>query len=195
MNTGEKPLYIKTVIPSCGCMTSEWSKEPVEPGEKSTIRLEYNPKGRQESDFLGMAEVYTNCGVINLKIQGYVERIDKELPVDYILKPEAVQPRVMKWKWKDHFALILDRMRKEMMTVKSLSRNDSLVEHWVGKLRRGGKWTDLDYACFFRTNWEQIRHLDRVYMLSLAYVSPESRYYGNDTLFLAISGLNGIFLV
>lgn len=184
MNTGEKSLYIKRVIPSCGCMASEWSKEPVEPGGKSTIRLGYNPMGRQESDFLGMAEVYTNCGVINLKIQGRVERADKGLPADYILKPGVVHSRVMER--KDHFALILDRMRKEMLNSKAISRNDSLVEHWVGKLRRGGKWTDLDYTCFFRTNWEQIRHLDRVYMLSLAYVSPKSRYHGNDTLFLAI---------
>ena len=124
MNTGEKSLYIKRVIPSCGCMASEWSKEPVEPGGKSTIRLGYNPMGRQESDFLGMAEVYTNCGVINLKIQGRVERADKGLPADYILKPEVVHSRVMER--KDHFALILDRMRKEMLNSKAISRNDSL---------------------------------------------------------------------
>lgn len=46
VNTGNEPLYITNVKASCGCTTPEWSKEPVQPGEKGYVKAAYNPSKR-----------------------------------------------------------------------------------------------------------------------------------------------------
>jgi hypothetical protein len=38
-NTGDQPLIIMDVKPSCGCTNVEWPKQPVLPGQKGTIQL------------------------------------------------------------------------------------------------------------------------------------------------------------
>lgn len=45
-NTGDEPLVIKNVNPSCGCTTSDEPKEPIKPGETETIEAIYNSQGR-----------------------------------------------------------------------------------------------------------------------------------------------------
>ena len=46
-NTGNQPLIINDVRPSCGCTTPQWSREPVLPGAKGFIETKFNPKGRK----------------------------------------------------------------------------------------------------------------------------------------------------
>jgi len=41
-NTGNEPLILTNVKPSCGCTTPDWSKEPIMPGESSEIKATYN---------------------------------------------------------------------------------------------------------------------------------------------------------
>uniref|UniRef100_UPI004047F98C DUF1573 domain-containing protein n=1 Tax=Flavobacterium sp. TaxID=239 RepID=UPI004047F98C len=41
-NTGNEPLLIKNVKSSCGCTVPEWPKEPIAPGAKSQIKVQYN---------------------------------------------------------------------------------------------------------------------------------------------------------
>lgn len=41
-NTGEAPVTLKDVKSSCGCTTPEWPKEPIEPGERSSIKVNYD---------------------------------------------------------------------------------------------------------------------------------------------------------
>ncbi len=45
-NTGAQPLILQNVKASCGCTTPEWTKDPVLPGKKGTIKVTYNPSGR-----------------------------------------------------------------------------------------------------------------------------------------------------
>jgi hypothetical protein len=45
-NTGDKPLVIENVRPSCGCTVAEQSKEPIPPGGEGTIRASFNSEGR-----------------------------------------------------------------------------------------------------------------------------------------------------
>ena len=45
-NEGMSPLVLSNVRASCGCTTPTWTKEPVEPGQKGTITVTYNPNGR-----------------------------------------------------------------------------------------------------------------------------------------------------
>jgi hypothetical protein len=41
-NTGNKPLFLFDVHPSCGCTVPDYTHEPVAPGASSTIRVQFN---------------------------------------------------------------------------------------------------------------------------------------------------------
>ncbi len=41
-NTGNAPLIISEVKPSCGCTTPTYTKEPIMPGQTGTIKAQYN---------------------------------------------------------------------------------------------------------------------------------------------------------
>ncbi len=45
-NTGNQPLIISNVQPSCGCTTPEWTKTPIAPGATGKIMATYNSQGR-----------------------------------------------------------------------------------------------------------------------------------------------------
>lgn len=45
-NTGEGDLIISNVQASCGCTTPDWTKDPIKPGEKGTVKAEFNSSGR-----------------------------------------------------------------------------------------------------------------------------------------------------
>lgn len=42
MNTGTDSLVIAEVKTTCGCTVPEWPKQPVPPGEKGEIKVEFN---------------------------------------------------------------------------------------------------------------------------------------------------------
>ena len=41
-NNGNEPLILSNVRASCGCTTPNWSKEPIMPGQKGSIKVHYN---------------------------------------------------------------------------------------------------------------------------------------------------------
>lgn len=41
-NTGKEPLIISNAQGSCGCTVPSWPKEPIAPGQKSTIDVRYD---------------------------------------------------------------------------------------------------------------------------------------------------------
>ena len=45
-NTGNKPLVIERVQPSCGCTVAETPKEPIAPGEEGVIKGAFDSNGR-----------------------------------------------------------------------------------------------------------------------------------------------------
>jgi hypothetical protein len=45
-NTGDQPLIITGARGSCGCTVPQWPKEPILPGEVSSITVEFNTKGK-----------------------------------------------------------------------------------------------------------------------------------------------------
>jgi len=45
-NTGKTPLLIENATASCGCTTPNWTKEPVAPGGKGTIEVQFNSQGK-----------------------------------------------------------------------------------------------------------------------------------------------------
>lgn len=42
VNTGKEPLMLENVQASCGCTTPEWSKDAIQPGASTTIKVGYN---------------------------------------------------------------------------------------------------------------------------------------------------------
>ena len=45
-NVGDAPLIINQATASCGCTIPKYTKKPVMPGQKGTINVTYNGKGR-----------------------------------------------------------------------------------------------------------------------------------------------------
>lgn len=57
-NTGDKPLILSNVKPSCGCTVPDWSKDPIMPGKTSEIKVHYNTK--INGKFTKQIEVFSN---------------------------------------------------------------------------------------------------------------------------------------
>ena len=45
-NTGNQPLVLSDVHPSCGCTTPFFSKDPIAPGKSGVIKVAYNSQNR-----------------------------------------------------------------------------------------------------------------------------------------------------
>ncbi|MBA2406788.1 MAG: DUF1573 domain-containing protein [Chitinophagales bacterium] len=73
VNTGKAPLLISNVKASCGCTTPDWPKNLIQPGENSSIKIQYDSKGRPGEFKKGIvvtANTYPNN--TTLKISGVV---------------------------------------------------------------------------------------------------------------------------
>jgi len=72
-NVGKEPIIISNVSASCGCTTPSYSKDPVLPGKKGTIKASYNTQGRV-APFTKTITITSNIGVKVLTIKGEVEK-------------------------------------------------------------------------------------------------------------------------
>ncbi len=61
-NTGNEPLIIKDVNPSCGCTNVDWDKQPILPGKKGKIKVGLRT-AEQHGTF--MKEVYIQSNAAN----------------------------------------------------------------------------------------------------------------------------------
>ncbi len=62
-NIGEQPLVINQAVASCGCTVPEYTKTPVQPGEKGEIKVTYNGTGKFPGHFKKSITVRTNGAV------------------------------------------------------------------------------------------------------------------------------------
>ena len=76
-NSGNQPLIISNVRPSCGCTTPDWTKSPIQPGGKGTIMATYNSQGRPGA--------FTKLITIETNIQGQ----SKSLTIKGFVGPKA----------------------------------------------------------------------------------------------------------
>lgn len=58
-NTGNKPLVIKQVLPSCGCTAADVPKEPIAPGQEGVIKGVFDSHGKPGKNNKTMT-VFTN---------------------------------------------------------------------------------------------------------------------------------------
>ena len=72
-NTGTAPLLIKLAKGTCGCTVPEWSREPIQPGDASTIIVRYDTK--RVGTFAKGVTITANTepSISNLKIKGEVK--------------------------------------------------------------------------------------------------------------------------
>ena len=73
-NTGDAPLIIKNAKSSCGCTVPEWPKEPIAPGGKGKIKVQYNMNPGPISKTITIESNAVNKpnGMIPLRIKGTV---------------------------------------------------------------------------------------------------------------------------
>ena len=71
-NEGMVPLVLTNVRASCGCTTPKWTREPIEPGQKGTITVTYNPNGRP-GRFQKTVTVTSNATEATTSLSGYFE--------------------------------------------------------------------------------------------------------------------------
>ncbi len=57
-NEGDSPLIINNVVPSCGCVTPSWTKQPIAPGDTGSVHVFYN--SNMSGTFSKTIKVYSN---------------------------------------------------------------------------------------------------------------------------------------
>ena len=72
-NTGKEPIIIQRAQASCGCTTPSYSKDPILPGKKGSLKAAYGTQGRPNA-FTKTITVFTNIGTKVLTIKGNVEK-------------------------------------------------------------------------------------------------------------------------
>jgi hypothetical protein len=84
VNAGNEPLIIQRVQSSCSCTVADWSKEPIAPGGKGSIKVKYD--SNRAGPFTKTFSVTTNVAsdpVKILTIKGNVLPA-KESPVESV---------------------------------------------------------------------------------------------------------------
>ncbi len=59
-NVGNQPLVINQAVASCGCTVPDYTKTPIKPGQKGTIVITYNGKGKFPGHFKKTITVRSN---------------------------------------------------------------------------------------------------------------------------------------
>ncbi len=74
-NVGDAPLIINQAVASCGCTVPKYTKKPIAPGQKGTLDVTYNGKGRFPGHFKKTITVRTNGKpeMTRLYIEGTME--------------------------------------------------------------------------------------------------------------------------
>lgn len=61
-NTGTAPLVIVDAQTSCTCTKASYSRKPVPPGGKGTIKITYDPRKKETGVFYKAIQIYSNAG-------------------------------------------------------------------------------------------------------------------------------------
>ncbi len=91
-NTGEEPLIISNAKGSCGCTVPKWPKDPIAPGEKGEILVEFNSKNKKNKQSKRVTiTANTNPTQSFLTIKGDVTP-DPNKPATPAAKPTITPP-------------------------------------------------------------------------------------------------------
>jgi hypothetical protein len=72
-NNGQSPLVISNITASCGCTSPEWTKTPVNPGEKGMVKVVFNSTAKSGAQAPTVTiQANTNPTVTRLRMKGSV---------------------------------------------------------------------------------------------------------------------------
>ena len=73
LNLGDNPLIVPNIISSCNCVKVEYDKQPVEPGEKLSLKVSYHSD--RKGSFRKILNIYCNVkrSPLQVKIYGRAE--------------------------------------------------------------------------------------------------------------------------
>ena len=138
------------------------------------------------ADFSIPSEVFTNLKEpATLTITGKVT-LQKHPYVNFFDPTKGERKTYKAQEPKDDYELVLQRVRQNLYESTPVERMDKGATSLMKMLTPEGTWPEYDYKCFFRTNWEPLRHLTNIRQMAIAYTCPESSLYGNQVLFRAI---------
>ncbi len=60
-NVGDAPLVINQAVATCGCTVPSYTKTPIAPGQKGSIKVTYNGTGKTTGTFKKSITVRTNA--------------------------------------------------------------------------------------------------------------------------------------
>ena len=74
-NVGDKPLVINQAVATCGCTVPTYTKKPIAPGEKGTLNVTYNGKGRAGGQFRKVITVVSSASnsLARIYVEGTIE--------------------------------------------------------------------------------------------------------------------------
>lgn len=127
-NTGDEPVEISAVEPSCSCMTATPMKRVVAPGEQVSINIRFEFGGR-EGEQRKQVEVTTSGG----------KRDVLELQVD-IPHTYAITPKLLSWKLSEGRAPKSVRMineSKQAIVIASAQSSSPFFEVSLSEIRPG----------------------------------------------------------
>jgi hypothetical protein len=76
-NTGNKPLVIESVHPSCGCTVADPPKEPIAPGAEGEIKGSFDSNGKSGQQHKTIAVTANTKGTENHELTFTVEVLKK----------------------------------------------------------------------------------------------------------------------
>lgn len=127
-NTGNQPVLITNVQPSCGCTTPDWTKTPIKPGEIGYIKAIYNSTGRP-GPFHKSITVTSNAAtpIHVLHIKGDVGAAD--LKKNHTPEQKALSPRLAVGSTSYSFGK-LEKGQKAVarFTIKNTGRQDLIIK-------------------------------------------------------------------
>ena len=74
-NTGDVPLVVTEVRTSCSCMSVDYKREKVMPGERGTINITLNPAKAPKGQYLRVMQIYSTArsGVKRVTVKAHIE--------------------------------------------------------------------------------------------------------------------------
>lgn len=78
-NTGDAPLLLSNVRSTCGCTVPSWTKEPIMPGQKGTIKIKYDSNRVGPINKQITVESNGTNGQVFLKIVGNIDKKPTEI--------------------------------------------------------------------------------------------------------------------
>ena len=79
-NTGESPLIISRLSPGCPCVVTEYSTDPVAPGDSATFKVRYNPPHTGPFDQRITVLSNGSTPVLRIYIKGNVTETEEKNP-------------------------------------------------------------------------------------------------------------------